>query len=112
MINNLITRLEGGYILRGRTQGLCGTEMTTNAHPQLKTSMENLAMEVAKLFAQVSHQVDNDLFVKVKKLIQDLIWKLQPRFLRKASVIPSSQLNKLLRDKFTRGSIKCELHPQ
>ena len=33
-------------------------------------------------------------------------------FLRKASVIPSSQLNKLLRDKFTRGSIKCELHPQ
>ena len=59
MINNLTTRLRS--ILRGRTQGLCGTEMTTNAHPQLKTSMENLAMEVAKLFAQVSHQVDNDL---------------------------------------------------
>ena len=59
--------------LRGRTQGLCGTELTTNAHPQLKTSMENLAMEVVKLFAQVSHQVDNDLFVEVKKLIQDLI---------------------------------------
>ena len=65
--------LEGGYIMRGRTQGLCGTELTTNAHPQLKTSMENLAMEVVKLFAQVSHQVDNDLFVEVKKLIQDLI---------------------------------------
>ena len=64
-------------------------QMTTNAHPQLKTSMENLAMEVAKLFAQVSHQVDNDLFVKVKNLIQDLIWKLQRKFLRKASVIPS-----------------------
>ena len=57
--------------------------MTTNAHPQFKTSMENLAMEVAKLFAQVSHQVDNDLFVIVKKLIQDLIWKLQLKFLRK-----------------------------
>ena len=39
--------------------------MTTNAHPQLKTSMENLAIEVAKLFAQVSHQVDNDLFVEI-----------------------------------------------
>ena len=65
--------LEGEYILRGRTQGLCGTELTTNARPQLKTSVENLAMEVVKLFAQVSHQVDNDLFVEVKKLIQDLI---------------------------------------
>ena len=30
-------------------------------------------MKVAKLFAQVSHQVDNDPFVKVKKLIQYLI---------------------------------------
>ena len=38
------------------------TEMTTNAHPQLKTSMENLVIEVAKLFAQVSHQVHNDSF--------------------------------------------------
>ena len=38
------------------------------------TSMDNLAVEVAKLFAQVSHQVDNDLFVRVKKLIQDLIF--------------------------------------
>ena len=45
-------------------------------------------MEVAKLFAQESHQVDNDLFVKVKKLIQDLIWKLQRKFLRKDSVKP------------------------
>ena len=112
MINNLITRLKEDTFSEDDNKGLCGTEMTTNGHPQLKTSMENLAMEVAKLFAQVSHQVDNDLFVKVKKLIQDLIWKLQPRFLRKASVIPSSQLNKLLRDKFTRGSTKCELHPQ
>ena len=64
---------EGEYSLRGRTQGLCGTELTTNTRPQLKTSVENLAMEVVKLFAQVSHQVDNDLFVEVKKLIQDLI---------------------------------------
>ena len=69
--------------MRGRTQGLCGTELTTKAHPQLKTSMENLVMEVVKLFAQVSHQVDNDLFVEVKKLIQDLIWKQQWKFLRK-----------------------------
>ena len=45
-------------------------------------------MEVAKLFAQVSHQVDNDLFVEVKKLIQDLIWKLQRKFPRKDNVIP------------------------
>ena len=94
--------LEEEYNLRGRTQGLCGTELTTNARPQLKTSVEKLAMEVVKLFAQVSHQVDNDLFVEVKKLIQ--IWKLQPRFLRKACVVPSVY-NKLLRDKFTRRSI-------
>ena len=51
---------------------------------ELEVSMENLAVKVAKLFAQVSNQVDNDPFVKVKKLIQDLIWKLQRRFLRKA----------------------------
>ena len=51
---------------------------------ELEVSMENLAMKVAKLFAQVSNQVDNDPFVKVKKLIQDLIWNLQRRFLRKA----------------------------
>ena len=89
MINNLIARLKEDTFSEDEHKGLCGTELTTNARPQLKTSMENLAMEVAKLFAQVSHQVDNDLFVKVKKLIQDLIWKLQPRFLRKASVIPS-----------------------
>ena len=44
--------LEDEYNLRGRTQGLCGTELTTNVRPQLKTSMENLAMEVVKLFAQ------------------------------------------------------------
>ena len=68
-------------------------------------------MEVAKLFAQVSHQVDNDLFVEVKKLIQNLVWKRQPKFLRKACVVPSVY-NKLLRDKFTKGSIQCELHPQ
>ena len=80
MINNLITRLKEDTFSEDQHKGLCGTELTTNARPQLKTSTENLTMEVAKLFAQVSHQVDNDLFVKVKKLIQDLIWKLQPRF--------------------------------
>ena len=89
MINNLITRLKEDAFSEDEHKGFGGTELATNARPQLKTSMENLAMEVAKLFAQVSHQVDNDLFVKVKKLIQDLIGELQPRFLRKASVIPS-----------------------
>ena len=88
MINNLITRLKEDTFSEDEHNGLCGTELTTNARPQLKTSMENLAKDVAKLFAQVSHQVDNDLFVKVKKLIQDLIWKLQRKFLRKDSVIP------------------------
>ena len=50
---------------------------------ELKTSTENLAMEVAELSAHVSQQIANDPFVKVKKLIQDLIWKPQRRFLRK-----------------------------
>ena len=69
MINNLITRLKEDTFSEDEHKGLCGTELTTNAHPQLKTSTENLAMEVVKLFAQVSHQVDNDLFVEVKKEI-------------------------------------------
>ena len=67
----------------------CDTELTTNTQTreektatvekfhatvdELGASMENLAMKEAKLFAQVSNQVDNDPFVKVKKLIQDLI---------------------------------------
>ena len=89
MINDLISRLKEDTFSEDEHKGLCGTELTTNARPQLKTSTENLAMEVAKLFAQVSHQVDNDLFVKVKKFIQDLIWKLQRKLLSRASVIPS-----------------------
>ena len=71
----------------------CVTELTTNTQPreektaiveklhttvdELEASMENLAMKVAKLFAQVSNQVTNDPFMKVKKLIQYLIWKQQ-----------------------------------
>ena len=78
----------------------CVTELTTNTQPreektaiveklhttvdELEASMENLAMKVAKLFAQVSNQVTNDPFMKVKKLIQYLIWKQQWKFLRKA----------------------------
>ena len=50
---------------------------------ELEASMENLAMKVANLFAQVSNQVTNDPFMKVKKLIQDLTWKQQWKFLRK-----------------------------
>ena len=88
MINNLITRLKEDTFSEDEHKGLRGTELTTNARPQLQTSMENLAMEVAKLFAQVSHQVDNDLLVEVKRLIQDLIWKLQRKFLRQTCVIP------------------------
>ena len=57
-----------------------GTKFVQSDH-KLKVVDENVAMEVSKLFAQASHQVDNDIFVKVKKLIQDLIWKLQSRFL-------------------------------
>ena len=65
----------------------CATELTTNTQPreektaiveklhttvdELEASMENLAMKVAKLFAQVSYQVTNDPFMKVKKLIQN-----------------------------------------
>ena len=77
----------------------CVTELTMNTQPreektatvetlhttvdELEASMENLAMKVANLFAQVSNQVTNDPFMKVKKLIQDLIWKQQWKFLRK-----------------------------
>ena len=105
---------------------------------ELDASMKILTLEVAKLFAQVSHQVEvhegkkiwsmrwtrgfaysshqhdfgiecsNDPFVKVKKLIQDLIWKLQLKFLRKAG----RQLNKLSRDKSTTGNIQQEFHTQ
>ena len=99
MINNLITHLEETSE-DVEHKGGCDTELTTNAQTrekktatvekfhaivnELEASMENLAMKVAKLFAQVSNKVTNDPFVKVKKLIQDLIWKLQWRFLRKA----------------------------
>ena len=77
----------------------CVTELTTNTQPreektaiveklhttvdELEASMENLAMKVAKLFAQVSNQVTHDPFMRVKKLIQHLIWKQQWNFLRK-----------------------------
>ena len=135
--------------------GWCNTELRANTQTrkektatvekfhdtvdELDASMENLTMEVAKLFAQVSHQVEvhegkkiwsmrwtrgyaysslnqhdfgiecsNDPLVKVKKLIQDLIWKLQLKFLRKVG----RQLNKLSRDKSTTGNIQCEFHPQ
>ena len=100
MINNLITHLKEETSEDDEHKVWCDTELTTNTQTreektatvekfhatvdELEVSMENLAMKVAKLFAQVSNQVDNDPFVKVKKLIQDLIWKLQRRFLRKA----------------------------
>ena len=109
MINNLITHLKEEASEDAEHKGWCNTELTMNTQTrkekttiveklhvtvdELDASMENLAMKVAKLFAQVSHQLDNDPFVKVKKLVQDLTWKLQQeaqrRFLRKASMTPS-----------------------
>ena len=41
MINNLITRLKEDTFSEDEHKGLCGTELTTNARPQLKTSKEN-----------------------------------------------------------------------
>ena len=155
VINNLIAHLKEEASEDAEHKGWCNTELTTNTQTrkektatvekfhdtvgELDASMENLTMEVAKLFAQVSHQVEvhegkkiwsmrwtrghaysslrqhdfgiecsNDPFVKVKKLIQDLIWKLQLKFLRKAG----RQLNKLSRDKSTTGNIQYEFHPQ
>ena len=76
MINNLITHLKEEASEDAEHKVWCETELTTNTQTrkektatveklhatvdELKTSMENLAMKVAKLFAQVSHQVDND----------------------------------------------------
>ena len=121
MINSLTTHLKEETSEDIEHKVWCVTELTTNTQPreektaiveklhttvdELEASMENLAMKVAKLFAQVSNQVTNDPFMKVKKLIQDLIWKQQWKLLRKV-------YNKLSRDKLTRGSIQCEFHPQ
>ena len=89
MINNLITRLKEDIFSEDEHKVCVVLNGQRTLVHNSRLRWGNLGMEVAKLFAQVSHQVDNDLLVKVKKLIQDLIWKLQPRFLRKASVIPS-----------------------
>ena len=72
MINNLITHLKEEALEDAEHKGLCDTELTTNTQTrkektatvekfhdtvdELDASMENLAMEVAKL--QVSHQVE------------------------------------------------------
>ena len=74
MINNLITRLNEEPSEDAEHKSWCDTELTTNTQPreektatvekfhdtvdELDASMENLTMEVAKLFAQVSHQVE------------------------------------------------------
>ena len=54
MINNLITHLKEEASKDAEHKIWCDTELTTNARPQLKVSMENLAMEVAEISAQVS----------------------------------------------------------
>ena len=74
MINNLITHLKEEALEDAEHKDLCDTELTTNTQArkentatvenlhatvnELKTSMENSAVEVTKLFAQVSHQID------------------------------------------------------
>ena len=89
MINSVTTHLKEETSEDIEHKVWCDTELTTNTQTreektatvekfhatvdELEASMENLAMKEAKLFAQVSNQVDNDPFVKVKKLIQDLI---------------------------------------
>ena len=99
MINSFTTHLKEETSEDMEHKVWCVTELTMNTQPreektatveklhttvdELEASMENLAMKVAKLFAQVSNQVTNDPFMKVKKLIQDLIWKQQWKFLRK-----------------------------
>ena len=54
MINNLITHLKEDAPKDAEHKIWFDTELTTNARPQLKVSMENLAMEVAEISAQVS----------------------------------------------------------
>ena len=99
MINSLTTHLkeETSEVIEHKVW--CNTELTTNTQTreektaiveklhttvdELEASMENLAMKVAKLFAQVSNQVTNDPLMEVKKLIQYLIWKPQWKFHRK-----------------------------
>ena len=74
MINNLITHLKEETSEDAEHKGWCNTELTTNTQTrkektatvekfhdtvdELDASMDNLTMEVAKLFAQVSHQVE------------------------------------------------------
>ena len=74
LINNLITQPKEEALEDAEHNDLCDTELTTNTQArkektatvenlhatvnELKTSMENSVLEVTKLFAQVSHQVD------------------------------------------------------
>ena len=54
MINNLITHLKEEASKDAEHKIWCDTELTTNARPQLKVSMENLAMDLAEISALVS----------------------------------------------------------
>ena len=54
MINNLITYLKEETSEDAEHKIWCDTELTTNARPQLKVSMENAVTEVAEPSAQVS----------------------------------------------------------
>ena len=74
MINNLITHLKEETSEDDEHNGWCNTELTTNTQTrkektatvekfhdnvdELDASMDKLTMEVAKHFAQVSHQVE------------------------------------------------------
>ena len=74
MINNLITHLKEETSEDAERKGWCNTELTTNTQTrkektttvekfhdtvdELDASMDNLTVEVVKLFAQESHQVE------------------------------------------------------
>ena len=92
MIDNLQNSPEGGDLRRMPNTGVwCDTELTTNtqtrkektataekfhdAVDELDASMDNLTMEVAKLFAQVSHQVE---IHEGKKIKTQGCWKEAP----------------------------------
>ena len=97
MINNLITHLKEEASEDAEHKGGCNTELTTNTQTrkektttvenlhatvdELKASMENLAMEVTKLFAQVSHQFEvHEGMQRELQLMKDL--KVSERILR------------------------------
>ena len=91
MINNLITHLKEETSEDAEHKGWCNTELTTNTKTrkektatvekfhdtvgELDASMENLTMEVAKLFVEVSHQVE--VHEGKKDLVDEVVSQMQ-----------------------------------